>query len=54
MEEVLELSSKEGGCYGVLNRVIEGKAPQIQAAELLSVTGRQVRNLVDRLKAMGA
>ena len=54
MDEVLEMSSKERDLYRVLNRVAEGKLTQIQAAELLSITDRQVRNRVDCMKALGA
>ena len=54
MEEVLEMSSKERDRYKVLNGVIEGTVTQIQAAELLNVTDRQVRNLVVRMKEAGA
>jgi hypothetical protein len=54
MEEVLEMSSKERDRYRVLNGVVEGRVTQIQAAELLNITDRQVRNLVDRMKTLGA
>ena len=53
MEGVLEMSSKERDRYKVLSEVIEGTVTQIRAASLLGVTGRQVRNLIARMKKDG-
>jgi transposase len=54
MQEILEMSSKERERYKVVSGVIEGVLTQIQAAELLGVTDRQIRNLVVRMRTEGA
>ena len=54
MQEVLEMSNKERDRYKVISKVVEGLVTQTQAAKLLDIGDRQVRNLVARIRASGA
>jgi hypothetical protein len=52
-EEYIRLSSKEVRRLKILHRVIEGEVTQVKASEVLGITDRQVRNILQRLKAEG-
>lgn len=46
MEETLEMSRKEIDRYAVLVQVQQKKLTQAQAAQILDITDRHVRNLL--------
>jgi len=52
-EEYITLSQKEVRRLKILHRVIEGEVTQVKASEILGITDRQVRNIIQRLKAEG-
>lgn len=53
MEETILMSEKEVDRYHILRKVLDGQLTQIRAAELLDITDRQVRNLINALKVHG-
>jgi len=52
-EEYITLSWQEVRRLKILHRVIEGEVTQVKASEILGITDRQVRNIIQRLKAEG-
>ena len=54
MEETLEMSRKEIDRYAVLVQVQQKKLTQAQAAQILDITDRHVRNLLSEVKFKGA
>jgi len=47
------MSNKELERYRVLNLVLENKLSQVKASELLNITDRQIRNLLNTLNKAG-
>ena len=54
METLITMSAKELNRAEILGRVIDKRLSQVRAAELLSMTDRQVRRLLERYKLNGA
>jgi hypothetical protein len=54
MEETLEMSKKEIDRHAVLVQVQQKKLKQIEAAKILQISDRQIRNLLYELKIKGA
>lgn len=52
-KEILEMSGKERDRMVLLRQVEKGMLSQAQAAKLLKITDRQVRNLLGRIKSEG-
>jgi hypothetical protein len=52
-KEILEMSGKERDRLVLLRQVEKGILSQVQAAKLLKITDRQVRNLLQRIKIEG-
>lgn len=52
-EEYITLSWKEVRRLKILHRVIEGGVTRVKASEILGITDRQVRNIIQRVKAEG-
>ncbi len=52
-KEYITLSQKEVRRLKILHRVMEGEVTQVKASEILGITDRQVRNIIQRLKAEG-
>ena len=46
MEETVEMSTKEIDRFAVLKQVKEKQLTQLEAAEILGISDRQVRNLL--------
>jgi len=53
MEETIEMSTKELTRFSVLTGVREKTLTQVKAAQLLGITDRQVRNLLNLLENKG-
>ncbi|NIR15764.1 MAG: hypothetical protein GWN86_18270, partial [Desulfobacterales bacterium] len=45
-EEYITLNRKEVRRLKILHRVIEGEVTQVKASEILGITDRQVRNII--------
>lgn len=54
MDEVVEMGRKELNRHHVIRNVLEGKASQVQAAQVLRLSERQVRRLCGRVRTQGA
>jgi len=53
MPEIIKLSQKELNQVSVIKQVVEGKLKQIEAAESLGITDRQVRRLLNKYREEG-
>ena len=53
MEEILEMSNKELEYYRVLSMIKSKQLSQLKGAELLALSTRQVRNLLNKLETVG-
>jgi molybdenum-dependent DNA-binding transcriptional regulator ModE len=54
MEELLEMSTKELDRLHILRKIVEKSITQKQAAKLLKLSDRQIRNLLKKLVTVGA
>ncbi len=52
-KEILEMSGKERDRLVLLRQVEKGVLSQVEAAKLLKITDRQVRNLLEKIKIEG-
>ena len=53
MPEIIKLSQKELNQVSVIKKVAEGKLKQIEAAESLGITDRQIRRLLNKYRDEG-
>lgn len=53
MEEVVPMSQKELDRHFIFKKLIKNELTQVQAAEILGVTDRQVRRLLNQFKDEG-
>jgi hypothetical protein len=52
-EDLLTMSAKEVDRAGLIRRVLEGRLPQVKAAEMMGVTPRQVRRMCRAYESQG-